>query len=156
MDEIMLPAAIEPTEWFVVFRNISVNYWLDLLTPGQRKHVSAFGYCPGVKLWLVYDVQLSGTRIILMSQAEVLTWVGHDELIKIARVGKRMGLSSRLGFSCVNAVKHLIGLRCVAATPDALHYHILRNGGILISDARQPAPAAARSSARAGAAAGTG
>lgn len=156
MDEITRPVAVEPTEWFVVFRDRSASRLIGALTPGRRKHVSAFGYCPGVKLWLVYDVQLSGTRIMLMAQSEVLAWVGDAELVKIARLGQRMGLSSRLGFTCVTAVKHLLGLRCVAATPDALYRHILRNGGIALSDARHPAPAPAGSDAGAGAAAGAG
>lgn len=156
MDEITLPIAVEPVEWFVVFRERSVSRILGALTPGRRKHVSAFGYCPGVKLWLVYDVQWSGTRIMLMAQSEVLAWVGDAEMVKIARIGHRMGLSSRFAFTCVSAVKHLIGLRCVAATPDALYRHILRNGGTTISDARHPAPAAARSRTGARAAAGAG
>lgn len=154
MSPVELTGAIEPTEWFVVFNEKSANYWLGLLTPGRFKHVSAFGYVPGIKLWLLYDVQLSGTRIMLLDKDAVMAWSKGCTILKIARTGSRMGLRSRLCFHCVTAIKHLIGLRCVAVTPDGLYRHILRNGGILISEPRQPAPAASRPDARAGAAAG--
>jgi len=149
--------AIEPSEWFVVFHVKSANRWIGLLTPGRFKHVSAFGYCPGVKVWLLYDVQWSATRVMLFDKAAIMRWTSGCAVVRIARVGQRMGWSSRIGFTCVNAVKHLIGLRCVAITPAALYRHIHRNGGTVISEHRQPAATAAasgRSDARAGAGAG--
>ena len=148
MTTVELPSAIEPTEWFVVFNETSANWWLTLLTPGHFKHVSAFGYCHTIKLWLAYDVQLSGTRITLMDKAAVMAWTKDCTILKIARTGQRMGLRHRICFHCVTAIKHLIGLKCVAATPDGLYRHILNHGGILISDPRRAAPAASRSEPR--------
>jgi hypothetical protein len=134
MDEARIPAAIEPNEWFVVFHRKSFNRWLGWLAMGEFKHVSVFGYCPGLKVWLLYDVQWSGTRIMLVDQATLITWSNGCDILKIKRVGAHMGLSSRLGLTCVSTVKHLVGLRCVAATPDQLYRHILRNGGISICE----------------------
>jgi hypothetical protein len=156
MDMVDLPATIEPSEWFVVFHSKALNRWLSLLTPGRFKHVAVFGYCPGVKLWLAYDVQWSGTRIVLMDKAAIMAWTKDCAVVQISSTGKKMGASSRLGLYCVNAVKHLLRLRCVAATPDGLYRHILRHGGRLISDpgCRAPAPDAGRPYAGPGAAAG--
>jgi hypothetical protein len=156
VNEITDMAVIEPSEWFVVFHRKSVNRILSFLAFGEFKHVSAFGYCPGVKLWLLYEVKLSGTRVMLLDKSAVMAWTEGCDILKIAPTGKRMEFSSRLGFTCVNAVKHLLGLVCVAVTPDQLYRHILRNGGLPIHG-RGPSPAAAapgRSDARAGAAAG--
>lgn len=134
-----LPAAIEPTEWHVVFHRKSMNRILSFLAFGEFKHVSAFGYLPGVKMWLVYDVQWSATRTMLMSKQSIIEWTAGCEILRIARLGERMSLWSRLGLYCVSAVKHLIGLGCVAATPDQLYRYILRNGGIDIGAGRHPA-----------------
>jgi hypothetical protein len=155
MDEVDMPSAIEPSEWFVVFNEKSASRLLGLITLGRFKHVSAFGYCPGVKVWLLYDVQLSATRLMLMDKAAVMAWSSGCTVVRIVPPRQRMGWSSRAGFTCVNAVKHLIGLRCVAITPTSLYRHILRNGGIVISGSKH-ADAASRSDARAGAAAGAG
>jgi hypothetical protein len=166
MDTISLPATIEPNTWFVVFSERWTNRWLAMITPGRFKHVAMFGYCPGVKLWLAYDVQWSGTRIALMDKAAIMQWTQGCAVVQIAAGGDRMAASSRLGLYCVNAVKHLLRLRCVAATPCQLYRHILRHGGRLISDLRPARPAArtaadaadpgpgARSDAGPGAAAG--
>lgn len=145
MDDVSIPA-VEPNEWFVVFHRKSLNRVLSFLAFGEFKHVSAFGYCPGLKVWMLYDVQWSGTRIILVDQKTVIDWTHGCDILKIPRTTLRMGMSSRLGFYCVTAVKHLIGLRCVAVTPCALYRHILRHGGILIcerlpaSDPSRPQP----------------
>jgi len=139
--------AIEPSEWFVVFHRKSATRWLGIVTPGEFKHVSAFGYCPGVKLWLLYDVQWSATRVMLLDKHAIMRWTDGCDILKIARTKTRMELSSRLGFYCVNAVKHLLGLKCVAATPSALYRHILRNGGIPIHG-RGPSPCATADAGR--------
>lgn len=130
---------VEPNEWFVVFHRRSNSSILSWLAFGEFKHVSAFGYCVGVKLWLVYDVQWVGTRTMLMDEQSILEWTRGCEILKIARTDTRMGLSGRLGLYCVSAIKHLIGLRCVAVTPGQLHRYILRNGGVCIGEQRSAA-----------------
>ena len=156
MNSVEIPNCIEPSEWFIVFHRKSLNPILSFLAFGERKHVSAFGYCPGLKVWMVYDVQWAGTRIMLVDKGAIIEWTRGCDILKIKRVNHRMGLSSRFGLYCVNAIKHLIGLKCVAATPDQLYRHIIKHGGILISEQQQPRTAAdsGRSHAGYGTAAG--
>lgn len=143
MDAVDIPSAIEPEEWFVVFHRKAAGRLLSLITIGEFKHVSAFGYCAGFKAWLIYDVKWAGTTLSLVANNDqgrqvIMAWTDDCAVVKIARSGVRMGAAARLGFTCVTAVKHLIGLRCVAARPDALYRHILRNGGVRIDGRRQP------------------
>jgi hypothetical protein len=140
--EVGLPSTIEPGDWFVVFHHRSLNRWLAAVTPGPFKHVSVFGYLPGVKMWLCYDVQWSGTRIALLDKTAIMEWTAGCAVVQIATTGQSMHASSRFGLYCVNAVKHLLRLKCVAATPTGLYRHILCHGGRLISEPR-PTPAAA-------------
>jgi hypothetical protein len=144
MNTIELPDAIEPLEWFVVFHRQAPTRLLSLLAFGEFKHVSAFAYVPGFKAWLVYDAQLAGTRLFLLphrdtSKAVLIRFMDNCAVLKIAKQwnSHAMPWSSRLGFYCVPAVIHLLGLRCVAVRPDALYRHILRNGGIRVDEFRQ-------------------
>jgi hypothetical protein len=144
MGEPINPAlAVEPSEWFVVFHRKSTNRVLSFLAFGEFKHVSAFGYYAGFKAWLIYDVQWRGTRLLMIPHSEdgkqiIAGWTDDCEIVKIARGEKRSALSSRIGLYCVSAIKHLIGLRCVAVTPSDLYRHILRNGGMLIDGRARP------------------
>jgi hypothetical protein len=164
MDAVVdIPSAIEPSEWFIVFHRKSVNRILSFLAFGELKHVSAFGYCPGVKLWLLYDVRWSGTRVMLLDKAAIMAWTEGCDILKIERGNDRMGMTSRFALYCVPAIKHLLRLKCVAATPDGLYRHILRNGGIAIAtqgsliSGQRPTPAlAGRSESGDRAAAGAG
>ena len=144
--EQQMAQAIEPSEWFVVFHRRSTLRWLNWLVRGQFKHVSAFGYCAGFRCWLVYDVSWSGTRTPLLpanqlGKAAIMEWTRDCVVLKVTRGSAVPHLSSRLGFTCVNAVKHLLGLRCVAATPTQLYRYILRNGGLSLDEcAQHPGP----------------
>ena len=142
MDEIHLPDAIEPTEWNVVFHTKTPWWWLRWV--GKFKHVSAFAYCPGFRAWLVYDTQLSGTRLMLLANGDkarttLKRYTADCEIVTIARQGQRPYWSSRLGFYCCPAIKHLLGVRCHAFTPDALYRQLLQNGGTRV-DEREHAP----------------
>lgn len=138
MNDVTLPCAIEPDEWFVVFHPHAINRWLSLLACGHFKHVSAFAYCPGIKAWLLYDAQWSGLRLILFphatAAAALVKYTAGCAIVKAPRRSRPMGLVSRLGFFCVPAVKHLLGVRCPIMRPDALYRHLLRNGGTRIDD----------------------
>lgn len=136
---------VEPAEWFVVFHRAGVGPVISALAVGEFKHVSAFGYCAGVRAWLVYDVQWAGTRVWLCDKVAIMEWTKDCAVVQIKRSDAVMGLAARLGLYCVSSVKHLLGLRCVAATPTQLYRHILRNGGILISGTEQSALSARRS-----------
>lgn len=139
MDEIHLPDAIEPTEWNVVFHKTTRWRWLRWLACGRFKHVSAFAYCPGFRAWLVYDTQLSGTRLMLLAngdkaRATLKRYTADCEIVTIARQHQRPHWSSRIGFYCVPATKHLLGVRCAAMRPDALYRHLIQIGGTRLHD----------------------
>lgn len=127
---------VEPTEWFVVFHRTSTSRILSFLAFGEFKHVSAFAYAPGFKCWLMYDVQWRGTAVTVADQAAVIGLTRGCTILKMPRTSDRMRMTARAGFYCVTAIKHLLRLRCVAVTPDALYRHILHNGGIMVSEHR--------------------
>jgi len=129
----------EPTEWFVVFSRSSTSRLLSFIAFGELKHVCAFGYCPGFDAWIVYDVTWPGTRVRLVrndqtGQQAIIDMTRGCEMLKIAHAGQTPSLSSRLGFYCVSSVKHLLGLRCVAATPGQLYRYLRKSGATLICE----------------------
>ena len=156
MDSYELPDAIEPTYWNVVFHPSVTR--LNRVLLGRFGHVSAFTYIPGFRAWILYDCQWGGTRIGFCSGiGPLIVYSAGCAIIKFDRRYERVALSSRLGFYCVPAIKQLLGLSCVAATPDGLYRHLIRHGGELISGQRvATATAAAGSDAAAGATAGPG
>ena len=131
---------------------------LDRLLLGRFRHVSAFTYIPGVAAWVMVDCQWGGMRIAFIPRLAVLiAYTSGCTVVKFDRRYQRFALASRFGFYCVPAIKQLLGLSCVAATPDALYRHLIRHGGELISGQRvATAAAAAGSDVSDGAAAGTG
>lgn len=153
MGEPSITAAAEPAEWFVVFQPEANSRLFSALACGRFKHVSAFAYIPGFKVWLFYDVAWSGTRLVLSAKGPASAMIERYvaagcSIVRAARTGKPMGLSSRIGFFCVPAVKHLLGLRTSALRPDALYRHLLANGGTLANgttdnSSRSDAPAGA-------------
>ena len=159
MDTIELPDAIEPIHWNVVFHpseSRAARFWL-----GRFQHVSAFTYVPGVGAWIMFDCQWGGVRIALIPRINVLVaYTRGCAIVKFDRRYQPFALLSRFGFYCVPAIKQLLGLSCVAATPDALYCHLIANGGELISgqcvDAAAAASCCAGPDAATRAAAGTG
>jgi hypothetical protein len=156
MDTRILPDAIEPIYWNVVFHPSQTR--LNRLLLGRFQHVSAFTYIPGVGAWIMVDCQWGGVRIALIPRINILVAYTRDcAVIKFDRRYQPFALTSRFGFYCVPAIKQLLGLSCVAATPDGLYRHLIRHGGELISGQRvATATAAAGSDAAAGATAGPG
>jgi hypothetical protein len=159
MDTIELPDAIEPTYWNVVFHSSETR--LARIMLGRFQHVSAFTYVPGVGAWIMFDCQWGGVRIALIPRINVLVaYTRGCTVVKFDRVYQPFALLSRFGFYCVPAIKQLLGLSCVAATPDALYRHLIRHGGELISgQCVDPAAAASRRAGpdvATGAAAGAG
>ena len=136
MDLETLPHAIEPDTWFIVFWKDAATWWLGLAAMGTYKHVSAFAYIPGVKAWVHYDAQWNGLKLQFIPHAhcqEVLGPILRDnEVIKIKKEWRSVGILSRLGFYCVPTVKHLLGVQGCVVRPDGLHKVLLRNGGVAI------------------------
>ena len=155
MDTHVLPNAIEPDYWNVVFHPSESA--LARLVLGRFQHVSAFTYVPGFRGWILYDVQWSGVRLTVLPHISTLIDFSRGcTVLKFYRRFEHMPLLSRFGFYCVPAIKHLLGLSCVAATPDGLYRALLNNGGIIINESIKPTTAAAGSDAAGRTAAGAG
>lgn len=126
-----LPVEIEPELWNVVFHRTAIYWWHHFL-PGPYKHVSAFAYIAPLDLWIVYDVWKQRTRIVLMPHCtraeEALAdySVGADILQFRSCAAPGIPFAA---FSCVSAIKHLLGIRPVAATPTGLYRWLLKHGG---------------------------
>ena len=149
-----LPPAIEPDYWNLVFH--PSESILPRLTFGRFQHVSAFTYIPGVAAWIMIDCQWGGVRIAAIPRINMLVaYTRGCAVIKFDRRYQRFALSSRLGFYCVPAIKHLIGLSCVAVSPDGLYRAVIANGGEVISEPERPTAAAAGSDVAAGTGTGT-
>lgn len=133
-----LPHAVEPVEWFVVFHRKSTFRWLSWLACGEFKHVSAFAYYPGFKVWLLYDVHIGGTALIMLShdraKETLASYVDGCTVVKIARNARPFGLSllSRLLFHCTPAIGNLVGMPFIALTPNHLFRHLMRNGAEIV------------------------
>jgi len=136
VDAVAIDTAVEPNEWFVVFHTKAMNRWLALLACGKFKHVSALAYCPGFKAWLLFDAQWTGMRLILMPHETAKTFYAEYTadcvVLKMTRVHRTMPVSTRLGFYCVTATKHLLGLHTGALRPDAFYRACLKAGGIAV------------------------
>ena len=153
MDTHWLPNAIEPDYWNVVFHPSESR--LARIFLGRFQHVSAFTYVPGFRGWILYDVQWSGVRITVLPHLSALIDFSRNcAVVKCSRRFEHMPLMTRFGYYCVPAIKHLLGLSCVAVFPDGLYRHIIHNGGILLNERVVTPTAAARSDAATGADAG--
>lgn len=133
-----------PLVWQVCFMGIEKRFPWDWFLPAGFRHVFLLGYLPGHDLWLCYDVLFFKTEITVLSgqragflltlakeQGAVLNWP--------APVAPRRGWFPNFGFWCVPAVKHVLGLGCVAATPRGLHDYLVRRGATpLVEETREP------------------
>lgn len=148
MDAIALPDAIEPDEWFVVFHTKANGRFINRLAFGRFKHVSAFAYVPGFRLWLHYDAQWTGMRLRVIGHDTLKAQIGDLTrdcvLLKMKRRHVAMPVSTRFGFYCVTAVKHLIGVRCRCLRPDGLYRRLIAEGAEIVHG-QQPAAAIGRS-----------
>lgn len=132
------PEAIEPVQWNVVFHRKALSRWSSAIAMGHFKHVSAFAYLAGLKGWVLFDVQFSRLRIVVLPDTfdsrVILGQVmkGNAVILMSRREGGGIRFF-RLGFFCTSAIKHLLGIRSSALRPSALFRECLRNGGELIS-----------------------
>ena len=83
-------------------------------------------------MWLCYDVSCFKTEVTVLSNYRagwLLNWArGQGGVLSWPAPVVKSSFIMRLGMWCVPAVKHLLGLRCVAMTPKGLHDYLLRNG----------------------------
>lgn len=131
------PLISRPLQWVVVFDPKAANNWISRLTPGRYKHVRAYGYVPYLHVWLFVDANFAGVELIVAADGGpardmIAAWIGGCDLVLMPRRPheNQSPLLPMLGW-CVPVVSRLLGLRCVAVTPDALFRHCLQNGGKL-------------------------
>lgn len=124
----------EPLEWFVVFHRETSRPWVKWLAWGRYQHVSAFAYYKSARVWVFFDVMICRTRLLIVSDEKADALIGH-----YARQGLVVRMMApipaddrtklKIGFWCVPAVAHLLGLKGCALRPDALLRQCLANGG---------------------------
>lgn len=131
---IEIPPVVQPQVWNLIFNRRPTTRWQGWIVPGEFKHVRAYAYVPGMHVWVFYDPHIAATDIFLARDGVhagiVKVWLASDgEQISMKLHEQRRRWFPPL-FYCVPAIKHLLGLRCVAATPDALYRFCLKNGGM--------------------------
>lgn len=125
----------EPPVWTLAFQRQTNVAWIRWIARGPYKHVAACCYLPGLDAWLFYDVRLGYTSLsVLAGEAAKLRWcefARDADLMTIAAAPDRRDRRplARLGFWCVPAIKHLIGLRSSALLPTAFYRDCLAAGG---------------------------
>lgn len=126
---------VQPNMWFLIFTERRDSWWLNLLAMGRFKHVMAIGRISDQSLWVLYEVSLRRTRIAVLPDCP-----GSDEMIHNLRVGNvtltmKPGAErlpwARIGFWCVPAIAHLIGLKAQPLRPDALFRACLAEGAVV-------------------------
>lgn len=125
----------EPMSWLLVFHRRCTTPVLNRLVIGEFKHVSAAGWIEAAESWVFYDPSLNRTQILVMPDR---TGTVAYSSIAVGNAVLRMPVlarrgSARLGFWCVPAIKHLVGLRSGALRPDALWRDCLANGAEIVS-----------------------
>lgn len=130
-----LPTFLESEEWTLAFHTTTPYRIVKLLTLGGRyKHVSAFTYVPALRLWQVYDVSMQGSHLLLLPDSQTaVNWladrVADADLVKLRR--RPAARPPLAPFTCVAAIKHLMGLRCGALRPDGLWRHCQKIGEVV-------------------------
>ena len=96
----------------------------------------AIGFASGLNCWVIYNVHWLGVDILIVSREtlneKISDLASGATVVRIKRKSDTMPIWSRFGFYCVPAMKHLIGLRCVALTPDGLYRKVLLSGGEIV------------------------
>lgn len=147
---------LEPQFWVLVFSRVAHQPWQRYCVPGRYKHVRAYAYLPATQTWLFYDVHLHRTQILVVPDCDaalgiLALWQRDADLLRMRRRDDAR-IFFRIGFWCVPAMKHLIGLRSGALRPDALWRDCVRAGAERIGSAalrpasdqsRAPGPASA-------------
>jgi hypothetical protein len=135
--------ALEPQSFVLVFSRVALHPWQRWL--GRYKHVRAYAYLPATEHWLFYDVHYRRTQILVVPDGDAViailaVWQRDADIIRVPRRDDAH-LFFRIGFWCVPAMKHLIGLRSSALRPDALWRDCVRAGGQQLGSAAVPTAA---------------
>jgi hypothetical protein len=133
----MSPPIWAPDQWLLIFETKS-HRMVERLCPGRFKHVCAAGYVAAIDTWMVYSVELDGTKVGAFRPGKDFNdWLA----IAVARAGVlrvkagKPGWMPWLTFWCVPAVKHLVGIHGGALWPDQLWRYCIANGAEIVADA---------------------
>lgn len=132
MDAVERTAADTAALWVLVFHRTSAMWWARYV--GKYKHVCAYAYLPAEKLWLFYEVSTLPTSIIVRRDGEHLDLMARfirdaDLVAMPRRADTPVRLRRRLCFTCVTAMRDLIGLDSGALLADGLWRDCLAAGG---------------------------
>ena len=120
-----------PGAWYAAFFDGErKRWWWRLCRPGFR-HVLAFGYSAQADAWLIYDVTLLRTYVCAIRPEVFDAWLqGLPTHRTIVRLDHPVDAppASRLGFWCVPAVAHLLGVKTRALRPQALYRDLIAHG----------------------------
>jgi len=122
-----------PKVWQVCFMGIERRFPWDWFCQRGFRHAFLLGYLPEHNLWLCYDVLFGKTEITVISEkrAGFLLGLATDQGAVLnwpAPTGPVYRRFPRLGFWCIPAISHVLGLGCVAMTPKGLHDYLRRCG----------------------------
>jgi len=141
----------EPRHWFICFVKESQAWWVRWLACGRYDHVRCFAAIGGMNLWVFYDVTLKGVTLQVArdgpaAEKLIAAWIAGADVLHFER-REAGGLPRWPVWSCVTAVKHLVGLPGGALRPDRLWRDLVAHGARTFDDAK-PAAAAADAAAR--------
>jgi hypothetical protein len=130
----------EPSHWYVFFSEKQDRRWLNRLSWGRFKHVSAMGFVPVANVWLIVDPWFGRLYVEAVPDGPVAEIRLARQLESSVTVKMVRGFGDvprvRPMFSCVAVVAHLLGLRSGALRPDTLFRHCVREGGEVLIDGR--------------------
>lgn len=126
----------KPTRWLLVFQRSTKSRLVRWLANGTYKHVMAIGYVAEVDHWLFFDWRASTIDIIAARGDHAMQLMDHythdaDVLGMVPKPSPGYGL--RLGWWCVPAIKHLVGIKGSALRPDALWRDCIAQGADILS-----------------------
>lgn len=121
----------EPAVWVLAFHRETKIWWLRWV--GRYKHVCAYAFLPRQKLWLFYEVSTDPTRITVIpdgaEREKLALFTGGADLMAVRCQGARPKLRRRFAFTCVAAMRDLLGLDSGALLPSGLWRDCLAAGG---------------------------
>ncbi|MEO6381969.1 MAG: hypothetical protein ABIO35_08225 [Nitrobacter sp.] len=138
----------EPVRWLLIFSRQAASRWMSFIAFGRFKHVRAIGYVPGFDQWIFYDVRWSACHLFVVRdktdefRALFSDWAYDAEIVSMDRPARSLSRLPKT-FLCTTAIGHLLGLRCVAARPDAFYRQCLSHGGVVIDGRAQETRTAA-------------
>lgn len=129
---------VRPAWWFICFARSSPVWWLRNYLPGRYKHVSAFGFIPGQKLWVFSSWTFGGIEFAIIPDG--LATDAINALVEDALVLEFVPPAEdppRFWWPfahCVGHVAALTGVKSRALLPDRFLKDCLAAGAKILDD----------------------